>query len=125
MEMNTLFEQMCDTYSRQGDYMLPDVKLPKQEPRDIGIWGQRRRQYLKEHHRVRYYNLLTKSELYSHLAEVNAKAVRMEEALTAQIAQQEGLTEDLKEKNMMAWVRGMNNIQNRVREIIMPELICV
>ena len=125
MDMNTLFEQMGGTYSRQGDYMLPDVKLPKQEPTDIGIWGQRRRQYLKERHRVRYYNLLTKCELYPHLAEVNAQAVRMEETLTAQLARQEGLTEDLKAKDMMTWVRGMNNIQNRVREIIMAELICV
>ncbi len=125
MEQKPLFEQLGGTYSRQGDYLLPDVALPEQEPMEIVIWGQRRRQFLKAHHRIRYYNMLTKCELYPHLAEVNAQATRMEETLTSQLARQEGLTEELKANNMMEWVRRMNNIRSRVREIIMAELICV
>ena len=125
MEQKTLFEQLGGTYSRQGDYLLPDVALPEQEPMEIGIWGQRRRQFLKSHHRVKYYNMLTKCTLYPHLAEVNAQAVRMEETLVSQLAGQEGLTEELKAEDMMEWIRRMKNIRSRVREIIMAELICV
>ncbi len=125
MEQKALFEQLGGTYSRQGDYLLPDVALPEQEPMEIGIWGQRRRQFLKSHHRVKYYNMLMKCTLYPHLAEVNAQAVQMEETLVSQLAQQEGLTEKLKAKDMMEWVRRMNNIRSRVREIIIAELICV
>ncbi len=123
MEQKTLFEQLGGTCSCQGDYLLPNVALPKQEPTEIGIWGQRR-QFLKPHHQIRYCKMLTKCELYPHLAEVNEQAVRMKETLAAQLAGQEGLTEELKAKDMMEWVRRMN-IRSRVREIIMAELICV
>ncbi len=78
MEQKALFEQLGGTYSRQEDYLLPDVALPEQESMEIGIWGQRRRQFLKAHHRVKYYNMLTKCTLYPHLAEVNAQVVSME-----------------------------------------------
>ena len=125
MEQKTIFEQLGGTYSRQGDYLLPDVKLPEQEDYEIGIWGQRRRQFLKQHHRIKYYNMLTKCTLYPHLAEINEQAVRMEETLVNQLAAQEGVTEQLKASDMMEWVRRMNNILNRVSEIIMTELICV
>ena len=120
----TLFEQLGGTYSRQGDYLLPDVALPEQEPVEIGIWGERRRKYLKAHHRVIYYNLLTSCRLHAHLAEINAEAIRMEEMLTAQYTRQEGLTEQLKASDMMEWVRRMNSIRSRVRETVMAELIC-
>ena len=125
MEQNTLFEQLGGTYTQQGDYLLPDVRLPEQEDYEIGIWGHRRRQFLKAHHRIKYYNMLTKCELYPHLADINAQAVRMEETLVKQLAAQEGVTEQLKAADMMAWTRKMNGICNRVREIIMTELICV
>ncbi len=125
MEQNTLFEQLGGTYTQQGDYRLPNVKLPEQEDYEIGIWGQRRRQFLKQNHRVKYYNMLTKCTLCPHLAEVNEQAVRMEETLVSQLAVQEGVTEQLKAADMMAWTREMNSIRTRVREIIMTELICV
>lgn len=125
MEQKTLFEQLGGTYTQQDDYLLPDVKLPEQEDYEIGIWGQRRRQFLKQHHRIKYYNMLTKCTLYPHLAEVNEQAVRMEEILVNQLAAQESVTEQLKAADMMAWTRKMNSIHNRVREIIMTELICV
>ena len=125
MEQKTLFAQLGGTYTQQGDYLLPDVKLPEQEDYEIGIWGQRRRQFLKQHHRIRYYNMLTKCTLYPHLAEVNSQAVQMEETLVKQLAAQEGVTEQLKSADMMAWTRKMNSICNRVKEIIMAELICV
>ncbi len=121
--MKSLFEQMGGTYSRQGDYLLPDLKLPPQENRPIGIWGQRHREFLKSHHRVRYYNLLTNGALYTHLADINEQAEQMQETLTAQFAKQEGITEQLKADDMMAWVGAMNNILERVREIIYAELI--
>ena len=125
MEQKTLFAQLGGTYTQQGDYLLPDVKLPEQEDYEIGIWGQRRRQFLKQHHRIKYYNMLTKCELYPHLAGINAQAIQMEETLVKQLAEQEGVTEQLKAADMMAWTRKMNSICNRVREILMTELICV
>ena len=125
MEQKTLFEQLGGTYTQQGDYLLPDVKLPEQEDYEIGIWGQRRRQFLKAHHRIKYYNMLTKCTLYPHLAEVNSQAVQMEEILVNQLAVQDGVTEQLKSTDMMEWTRKINSIRNRVREIIMTELICV
>lgn len=122
--MKSLFEQMGGTYTQCGDYLLPDFELPPQEERPIGIWGQRRREFLKSHHRVQYYNLLTKGTLYSHLADINEQAEQMQETLTAQLAKREGITEKLKADDMMAWVGAMNNISERVREIIYAELIC-
>ena len=121
--MKSLFEQMGGTYTQQGDYLLPDITLPPQEERPIGIWGQQRRDFLRSRHRVRYYNLLTKGTLYTHLADINEQAEQMQKTLTAQIAKEEGITEQLKEDNMMAWVGAMNNISERVREIIYAELI--
>ena len=121
--MKSLFEQMGGTYTQQGDYLLPDITLPPQEDRPIGIWGQRRREFLKSRHRVRYYNLLTHGTLYTHLADINEQAEQMQETLTAQLAKQEGITEQLKADDMMAWIGAMNNISERVREIICAELI--
>ncbi len=121
--MKSLFEEMGGTYSQQGDYLLPDVKLPPQEERPIGIWGQRRREFLKSHHRIEYYNMLTKCTLDAHLADVSEAANAMEDRLTRQLKAQEGITEALKVSDPMAWVSAMNNIAARVREIIYSELI--
>ena len=110
-------------YRREGDYLLPDFELPPQEERPIGIWGQRRREFLKSHHRVQYYNLLMKGMLHTHLADINEQAEQMQEILTAQFAKKEGITEQLKADDMMAWAGAMNNISERVREIIYAELI--
>ena len=122
--MKSLFEQMGGTYTQWGDYLLPDIELSPQEERPIDIWGQQRREFLKSHHRVQYYNLLIKGMLHTHLADINEQAEQMQATLTAQFAKQEGITEQLKADDMMAWVGAMNNISERVREIIYTELIC-
>ncbi len=113
------------TYTRQGDYNLPNLKLPDQEPREIGIWGQRRRRYLREHHKILYYNQLTSCKLIDHLADINEEATEMYDRLVSQFAEQEGVTEQLKADNQMLWVARMNNIRNRVTEIVNSELIYV
>ena len=111
------------TYTRQGDYNLPDLKLPEQRPREIGIWGQRRRRYLREHHKILYYNLLTSCKLIDHLADINKEAEEMYSQLVKQLAKQEGITEQLKAENQMVWIQRMNNIRNRVTEIVNIELL--
>ena len=119
----TLFEQNVGTYTRQGDYYIPDIKLPKQPEYEIGVWGQRRRRYLKEHHRVLYYNMLTKCTLYPHLADIEQQAQRMFDRLVDEFSDKEGITEKLKAENQMLWVQRMNNIRNRAMEIVNSELI--
>ena len=111
------------TYTRQGDYYLPDLKLPEQEPCEIGIWGQRRRRYLKEHHKILYYNLLTQCKLIDHLADINEEAQNMYDRLVKQLAEQEGVTEKLKGEDPLEWVAKMNNINSRASEIVFAEII--
>ena len=121
--MKTLFEQLGGTYTQQGNYLLPNVKLPEQEDAYIGIWGQRRKQYLLEHHRAKYYSLLTSCRLVPHLADVERRAQKMFLDLTDEIAKQEHVTEQLKADNMLLWVQKMNNIRNSVTEIVNEEII--
>ena len=121
--MKSLFEQLGGTYTRQGDYCLPNICLPPEEERPIGIYGQRRRAYLKEHHRVLYYNLLTAGVLDSHLADIEEQAQELFLRLVEQMTEREGVTEQLKAENQMEWVCRMNNIRNRVAEIVNAELI--
>ena len=111
------------TYTRQGDYNLPNLKLPEQQPKEIGVWGQRHRRYLREHHKILYYNLLTSCKLIDHLADINKEAEEMYSQLVKQLAKQEGITEQLKAENQMVWIQRMNNIRNRVTEIVNIELI--
>ena len=111
------------TYTRQGDYELPNLTLPKHDDRPIGIWGERRRRYLEQHHKILYYNLLTSCKLHGHLADVNEEACEMYDRLVRQLVEQEGVTEQLKAQNQMAWVERMNNIRNRATEIVDAELI--
>ena len=111
------------TYTRQGDYYLPDLRLPEQDNRPIGIWGQRRRRYLKEHHKILYYNLLTSCKLHDHLADINEEAEEMLNRLEKQMAEKEGVTEQLKADDQMLWVKRMNCIRNRAEEIVMNEII--
>ena len=102
--MKSLFEQLGGTYTRQGDYCLSDVCLPPEEERPIGVYGQRRRAYLKEHHRVLYYNLLTTGALDGHLADIEEQAQELFLRLVEQYADAEGVTEALKADDPMAWV---------------------
>lgn len=121
----TIFEQMGGTYIRVGDYFLPDLKLPETETQSIGIWGQRHKRYLKEHKRLFYSNLLTSGKLNSYLADIDRQAEEMFSRLVKQMAECEGVTEQLKAENQLEWVGKMNNIRSRAVEIIDVELICV
>ena len=121
--MESLFEQLGGTYTRQGDYCLPDVRLPPEEERPIGVYGQRRRVYLKKHHRVLYFNLLTARTLDGHLADIEEQAEAMFSRLVKQLSEKEGVTEALKSENQMLWVQRMNNIRSAAMEIVSSELI--
>ena len=112
-------------YELQGDYYLPCLKLPEEEQAYIGIWGQRHLRYLKKHHRVRYANLLTSGKLNGYLVDIDRQAEEMFEQLVKQMAEREGVTEQLKAANSMEWVRKMNSIRNRAVEITNSELIYV
>ncbi len=121
----SLFEQNGGTYRQVGDYFLPNITLPKEETVHIGIWGQRHLRYLKQHRKILYTNLLTSGKLNSHLAEIDKQATDMCFRLVKEFAEQEGVTEQLKAENQMEWVRHMNNIRNRVTEIINSDIIYV
>ena len=121
--MKSLFEQSGGTYTLQGDYRLPNLTVPAEDERPIGVWGQRRLRYLKQHHKVLYYNLLTSGKLHSHLADVEEEAQALFSRLVKEYAEKGGVTEQLKATDQMAWVRRMNNIQSRVIEAISKELI--
>lgn len=110
-------------YELQGDYYLPCLKLPEEEQVHIGIWGQRHRRYLKEHRRVRYADLLTSGKLNDYLADIDKQTEEMFEQLVKQMAEREGVTEQLKAVNSMEWVRKMNSIRYRAVEITNSELI--
>ena len=109
-------------YELQGDYYLPCLKLPKEESRHIGVWGQRHLRYLKQYHKVRYYNLLTSGKLNGYLADLNEQAEELFSRLVKQLAEKEGVTETLKAENQMLWVQKMNNLRNAAMEIVSNEL---
>ena len=119
----TVFEQMGGKYEQQGDYRLPCLTIPAEKEQPIGIWGQRHGRYLKEHHRILYYNLLTACKLNDHLADIDRQAEEMFSRLIKQMAEREGVTEALKAQDQMAWVGQMNNICSRASEIVNNELI--
>ena len=119
----TIFEQMGGECTQQGDYLLPNLTLPEKEERTIGVWGQRRLRYLKQHHKILYYNLLTSGKLYCHLADVEEEAQLLFLRLVKEYAEQEGLTEQMKAENQMEWVQRTNNIRERVNEVVNTEMI--
>lgn len=123
--MKTIFEEQCVEYRQAGNYMLPNVDLNELKEYQIGVWGQRYSRHLKETHRIFYYNYLTKGTLNEHLAEVDARAEEMFQQLVKSLAEKENITESLKAKDMMLWVRKMNNIRNRATEIVNAEVIYV
>ena len=120
---NTIFEQTGGTYTMQGDYCLPNLTLPPEEERPIGVWAHCRRQYLKQHHKILYYNLLTSGKLYCHLADVEEEAQTLFLRLVKEYAEKEGVTEKIKVENPMEWIREMNNIRNRAAETVYADLI--
>lgn len=110
-------------YELQGDYYIPRLKVPEQKEKPIGIWGQRKLQYLKEHRKILYTNLLTSGKLNEHLAEIDKQAEDMFSRLIKQMSEREGVTEQLKANDQMSWVGRMNNIRNRATEIVNTDLI--
>ena len=123
--MKSIYEEADGTYTRQGDYKLPDLKIPTEREVKIGVWGQRYRRHLKQHHRIQYYNLLTAGTLNEHLAEVDQQAERMFQLLVSALSKQENVTEKLKANRPMEWVQKMNSIRNRATEIVNSELIYI
>lgn len=122
----TIFEEIGGAYVRQGDYNLPCLSLPtEKESKPVGVWGQRYLRYLKQHRRVLYTNLLTSGKLNSYLANIDKQAEDMFLRLVKQMAEREGVSEQLKAENQLEWVGKMNNIRSRAVEIIDVELICV
>ena len=117
----SLFDQIGGTYYQEGDYLLPDLSVP--ELPTIGVWGQRRKQYLKEHHQALYTALLLSGKLNNHLSEVDEQAEAMFSQLVKQMAAQDSITEQLKADNQMEWVRQMNSARNRAEEVIYNKLI--
>ena len=123
MRMQTTFEMLGGTYRQMGDYLLPDIEVP--ESPQVGIWGQRRLQYLRTSKRVLYTTMLMGDTLKVHLEEVDKSAEEMFDQLTVQLKAQEGVTKELKANNQLEWVQRMNNIYNRVSEVVYKELIYV
>ena len=123
--MKSIYEQVGGTYTRQGDYEFPDLKVPPEKEIEIGVWGQRYRRYLKQHHRIRYYNLLTAGTLNGHLAEVDQQAEWMFQSLVSAFSKQENVTEKLKADRPMEWVQKTNSIRNRAAEIVNNEWIYI
>ena len=121
--MQTTFETLGITYRQEGDHLLPNIEAP--ESPQIGIWGQRRLQHLRTSKNVLYMTMLMSGTLKDHLEEVDKAAEEMFDLLTVQMKAQEGVTEQLKDTNQMEWVQRMNNIRNRVSEILYKELIYV
>ena len=110
-------------YELQGDYYIPCLKVPEQKEKPIGIWGQRKLQYLKEHRKILYTNLLTSGKLNEHLAEIDKQAEDMFSRLIKQMSEREGVTEQLKANDQMSWVGRMNNISNMATEFVNTDLI--
>lgn len=123
MEKHTYNEQTGISYTLQGDYYLPDLKLPEQEDKPIGLWGQRHLRYIKQHHKVRYINLLTSGKLNDYLADIDKQAEDILSRLVKQMAESEGVTERLKADNQKEWVARMNNIRSRATEFITENII--
>ena len=121
---NTLFEQFGDTYTRQGDYLLPNLTLSAEEETGyIGVLGQRKLNYLKHHRKVLYYNLLTSGKLHSHISDTEEQAQQLFLRLVNELAEKENVTNELESTDMMLWVQKINNISNRATEFVNSKLV--
>ena len=123
MEKHIYNEQTGISYTLQGDYYLPDLALPDEEKQPIGLWGQRHLRYIKQHHKVRYTDLLTSGKLNGYLADIDKHAEDLLFRLIKQMSEREGVTEKLKADNQMEWVARMNNIRSRATEIVNYDII--
>lgn len=120
--MKSLYEELNESYIDVGDVKVPAL-VSVGTNYEIGFWGQRHKAYLKENHRVIYYNLLTQDSLNSYLHSIDIRAKEQYDLLVKQLAKSQGVTEQLKVKNQMLWVQKMNNISNQAREVIYNEII--
>ena len=123
MKKHIFNEQAGIGYTLQGDYYLPDLACSDEKEQHIGLWGQRHLRYLKQHRKVLYYNLLTSGKLNDYLADIDKQAENMFSRLVKQMADREGVSEQLKADNPIQWVGKMNNIRNSVAETIYSEII--
>lgn len=122
--MKTIFENNGGTYTQVGDYLLPNLSLSAEEKEtNIGVWAMRHKRYLKQNHKVRYYNLLTSGKLNSYLADIEQQAQDLFLWLVKELAEKENVNEELKAENLMLWVQKMNNIRNRAIEVVNTKLI--
>ena len=121
--MNSIYEQNGGTYTQAGDYLFPNLVMDPQPEGEIGVWGWRRKMYLKKHRKGAYNALLMKGTLTQHLIDTNEAALDMMDTFVKQMATSEGVTEELKRRDQMAWVGEMNSIRNRADEIVRTELI--
>lgn len=121
--MKSLFEQMGGTYHEENGYLIPNLTLPAEQETEIGLWGQRHLRYIKQYRKVFYTNLLTSGKLNGYLADINKQAEDMLFRLVKQMAEREGVTEQLKADNQMEWVARMNNIRSRATEIVNNDII--
>ena len=110
-------------YERKGDYYLPCLSPPDEEPKSIGIWGQQHLRYIKQHKRILYTELLTAGKLNAYLADIDEQAADMFFRQVKQLAEKEEVTEQLKAENQMEWVQRINNIRNRAKEIANADVI--
>ena len=123
--MKTLFEQLGGTYTMQGDYHLLNLTVEETDTRPIGVWGQRRLHYLKHHRKALYYNLLTSGKLHSHLADIEEQAQDLFSRLVKEYAEKEVITEQLKADDQIKWVQKINNIRERVMEMVYTDVVYV
>ena len=123
--MRSIFEQQGGSYTMQGDYRLPNLLPPTEEEHPIGVWGQRRLNYLEHHRKVLFYNLLTSGKIYSHLADIEEQAQDLFSRLVKEYAEKEGVAEQLKATDPMKWVQRMNNIRERVIETVYSNVVFV
>ena len=121
--MKSIFEENGGTYTRVGDVLIPDLVMDPQPEGEIGVWGWRRKRYLKEHKKGMYNAMLLNGTLTQHLIDTNEAAFDLMDSLVKQMAKTEGVTEALKRKDQMEWVRRMNSIRNRAEEIVRNDLI--
>ena len=121
----TIFEELGGRYERQGDYLIPRIALPAEKEQPIGLFGQRHLDYLKQHRRVTYINLLTSGRLNSYLADIDRQAQERLERLIEGMKQAQGITEQLKAENALEWVGRLNNIRACAMEIVNGEIIFI
>ena len=120
--MKSLYEELGGTYRQVGDYFIPDIELPERNY-EIGKYGRMRHRYLKEHHKIQYTTMILDGTLYDHLEEIDRICNERIETMVTAMKKQQGITEELKARDQLAWVGAMNNIRSCAEEIILRELV--